>query len=326
MIYSAFGLTIAASRTIPGLVPDTRRRTIDVRIRLDSAWPQAHWLSQDLWYTDDFEQGTEPDLRVWTDAGRHFRFRYEDGVEFTVNRAGTDVWAGWPDTSTLEDASTYLLGPVLGFVLRLRGVVCLHASAVAVGDRAVLIAGPPGAGKSTAAAAFWQMGHAILTDDVAPIVEADGVPFAQPAYPQLRLWPDSVTALCGSVEALPRLTPGWDKRALDLRAGGGGFYGEKLSIGAIYVLDEVSAGRAAGIETLAGRERVLALVANSYTGYLLDAAMRADELAFLTRLAGSVPVRRLVPAADAARPERVCEQILDDCEALGCTASPTTAR
>jgi hypothetical protein len=40
----------------------------------------------------------------------------------------------------------YLLGSVLAFVLRLRGLVPLHASAVVIGDRAVLFAGSAGAG------------------------------------------------------------------------------------------------------------------------------------------------------------------------------------
>ncbi len=35
-----------------------------------------------------------------------------------------------------------LLGLILGFVLRLRGVTCLHASAIAVRDRAIALLGP----------------------------------------------------------------------------------------------------------------------------------------------------------------------------------------
>ena len=55
-------------------------------------------------------------------------FVYADGTHFVVNQEGTTIWAGWPTTSTLEATFIYLLGPILGFVLRLRGVVSLHAS------------------------------------------------------------------------------------------------------------------------------------------------------------------------------------------------------
>ncbi len=324
MIYSAFGLTVSTSSAVPGLEPLATAPAADVQIWLDGRWPDIDALRESLCYTGDFENGATPEVRVWSVAGQYFRFRYYDGVQFVVDRAGTEVWASWPATSTLEDAATYLLGPVLGFLLRLRGVVCLHASAVAVDDRAVLLAGPPEAGKSTAAAAFWRIGHAILTDDVAPIVDVAGLPHVQPAYPQLRLWPEAVEDFYGSAEALPKLTPTWEKRALDLRAGHGGFQLQRLPLAGIYVLEDRSSGRDAVIESLSGRASILALLANSYTGYLLDPPMRANELAFLTRIAARVPVRRLVRSAD--RPQRLCERILDDCEALGCTASPITAR
>ena len=48
------------------------------------------------------------------------------------------------------------------------------------------------------------------------LVEYDGRVHVQPAYPQLRLWPDSVAMLYGAPDVLPPLTPTWDKRALAL--------------------------------------------------------------------------------------------------------------
>ena len=42
----------------------------------------------------------------------------------------------------------------MGFVMLLRGIVCLHASAIAIDDEAIALLGPAGSGKSTTAAAF----------------------------------------------------------------------------------------------------------------------------------------------------------------------------
>ena len=64
-------------------------------------------------------------------------------------------------------------------------------------DRAAVLAGPPGAGKSTLAAAFARFGYAVLSDDVAVLEQLEGALHVQPAYPQLRLWPDSVALLFG---------------------------------------------------------------------------------------------------------------------------------
>jgi hypothetical protein len=251
---------------------------------------------------------------------------YGDGTRFLVNRRGSEIWATWPDSLTLDDTLTYLLGPVLGFVLRLRGITCLHASAVAVGDRAIALMGPASAGKSTTAAAFAQMGFPVLADDIVALSERDEIFEVQPAYPQLRLWPESVVRFYGAADALPRLTPTWDKRALDLTQNGCRFLEQALPLAAIYLLAERSTDVAPRTEGLAGREALLTLVANTYVGYLLDAAMRGQEFASLARLVSGVQVRRIVPADDLAQVTRLCACILDDCEALGCTASPTMAR
>ncbi len=52
--------------------------------------------------------------------GTYFRFQYTDGTEFVIDRRGGRIWATWSAAGTVEDMATYLLGPVLGFVLRLR--------------------------------------------------------------------------------------------------------------------------------------------------------------------------------------------------------------
>ena len=171
-------------------------------------------------------------------GGGYYRLLYSDGTEFIVDRTGTRIWATWPDTLTLEDMATYLLGPVLGFVLRLRGITCLHASAVAIGDQAIAFLGTAGAGKSTAAVAFAERGYPALSDDVAALSDQEHTFFVQPGYPLLRLWPSTIATLYGPMDTLPRLTPTWDKRYLDLTQNGYRFQQEPLPLAAIYILDE----------------------------------------------------------------------------------------
>src|SRR5262249_22183040 len=146
---------------------------------------------------------------------------------------------------TLEDTATYLLGPVLGFILRLRGVTCLHASAVAICDQAIAILGPAGAGKSTTAASFARAGYKVLTDDIVALDERGDAFLVQPAYPRVRLWSESVNALFGTEDALPLLTPTWDKRYLDLQANISCFQEHPLPLAAIYLLDKRSSDPAA---------------------------------------------------------------------------------
>lgn len=252
------------------------------------------------------------------DAGC-FEFVYSDGARFGVEDQGREVWADWPDGYTFEDAATYLMGPILGFVLRVQGVTPLHASVVAVDDRAVAIVGSPGTGKSTTAAAFACLGYPVLSDDIGSLTDGQHGFLIQPGYPRVNLWPDSVRLLFGSEDTLPRVTPTWDKRFLTLDQSRYHFRERPSPLAAVYVLTEPQAGRTRlQFEQLAGWHAVQTLLANTYVNYLLDAQMRRREFELLCRLVTSVPVRRVARRAD---PFGLCEAVAADVRELVTPAS-----
>ena len=266
-------------------------------------------------YTDD---SGEPILKIWNLAqGKFLRLAYPDGMQFWMDREGTKIWAVWPATSSLEDAASYFLGPVLGLVLRLRGVTCLHASAVEIHGRAAVFPGQEGAGKSTTAAALARRGHAVLSDDVVALAERDGAFFVLPAYPYLSLWADSVKMLYGAEEALPAFSPNFDKRMLSLASNHLRFEEQALPLGAVFLLGERSSEeRAPWIETLDLRESLVSLVVNSYATNLLESEMREREFLLLGRMAAAVPVRRLHAHEDAQRLDALCQLVEDTFEDL----------
>ncbi len=59
-----------------------------------------------------------------------------------------------------------LLGLVISLVLERRKLLCLHASAVNVAGRAVVLLGDKWAGKSTTSPAMQKSGHLPITDDL----------------------------------------------------------------------------------------------------------------------------------------------------------------
>jgi len=70
-----------------------------------------------------------------------------------------------------------------------RGDLPLHAAAIEIGDRAVLLAAPGRFGKTTLAAAFLARGHRVLSEDLAclrPGVEGDPVIIPGPAVLRVR--------------------------------------------------------------------------------------------------------------------------------------------
>jgi len=312
-----YGLRLAANLALPGLPLQLQSDEFDVRIWLKdwTTFPTAFSESIEIFYTSPHDGADgQPNLRVGLlPGGEYFAFFYGDGVRFAVERGGREVWADWPEHYSLEDACTYLIGPVIGFVLRLRGVTCLHASAIAVGEQAIALVGFPGAGKSTTAAAFAHCGYSVIADDVVALVEDRENFLVPPGYPRVNLWPDSVRALCGSEEALPQITPTWDKRYLALGDNGLGFAAKPLPLGAIYFLCERETGLAAPVvEEFAGGDALAALVGNTYVNYLLDRDMRSREFDVLSRLVAGVPIRRVRPPADPSAVFDLCEAIAAD--------------
>jgi len=308
-----YGLGIVANEIIPG-VPAAPIASDDVRITFSSlpSWLYEVSTNQVETYVADYnDECGNPVLRMFSVLeGKYFRFSYADETEFLVDQAGTEIWAKWAAPLTLEDTATYLLGPVMGFVMLLRGVVCLHASAIAVGDKAIALLGPAGSGKSTTAAAFSDRGYSVLAEDVVTLDDRGNHFLVRPGYPCIRLWPASVKALYGSESHLPKLTPNWDKCYLDLKEQ---FHTDPLPLAAIYQLGERRQDtKAPFVDSLDRSEGLLSLIANTYATKLMDKQMRAREFELLTRVLNNVPLRRVTPHADPARIPDLCDTILND--------------
>lgn len=281
-------------------------------------------LPKTLRYTSDFlDESGNPALKIWTvDDGKFLRMAYSDGTDFWFDSKLQTIWVEWAENLSLDNALSYLLGPVLGVLLRLRGVVCLHGSAVAIEDSTVVFIGAPGAGKSTTAAAFARRGFAVLADDIAALDERSGVFWVLPGYPRVNLWPSSVQLLYGSAETLPVIeasgpnVEGPEKRFLALGTEGEArFEPRPLPLRAIYVLQPAEAEdtvEGTTITVVSKQTAVMALVANAYGTNVLDAQQRGKEFEMLTRLVESVPVRDVYARQKGLTLDALCELIRKD--------------
>ncbi len=324
VLYTVFGLLLQSNLRIPGLTPEpASSKSPEVEIHLGvspSSTDGAPIEPEELTYVSShLAESGESALRIWKTANAGLlHLDYFDGTQFWLDPIGTSVWAAWPATQSVEDVATYLLGPVLGLLLRLRGIPCLHASAVAFDDSAVAFVGSEGRGKSTTAAALASRGHAVISDDIVALLEREGSFIVLPAYPYLSLWPESVKMLYGPEKKLPSFSSNYDKRQLLLEENCLRFQGRQMPLGAVFLLGERVADPAAPfIETLPTGEVLIALVANSYATNLLDKNMRAREFELLGHLVTTVPVWRLRPHEDGSRIGRLCDLIDEKCRELG---------
>ncbi|HTS13042.1 MAG TPA: hypothetical protein VMH00_13060 [Candidatus Limnocylindrales bacterium] len=319
--YRIFGLCVSSNEAIPGLEPSAPiAEASDVEIHLGSL-PHAHEALRDsreilIYRSRWHDEAGRPELQMWRLAESGLlRIDCVDGTQFWIDGDAQHLWATWPQTLTLEDAASYLLGPILGILLRFRGITCLHASAVAFGDLAAAFVGPPGSGKSTTAAAFVQRGHAVLSDDIVALVERRNLFCAVPSYPHISLWPESVGMLFGDSDALPHFTPDWEKRRLALR-GNYRFETRELPLAAIYLLGPRTSISVPRIEPLDTRTALMALLPETYATNILDAQMRASEFEVLGRLVNGIPIRRLSARDESAGLQLLCDHVLADFRTL----------
>jgi len=167
---TAFGIALSIDPriSIPGLGQSTGSDTADreSQIRLDDdgeldrrwqALTAAPTRARELRFGEtlllsvDFAEAAG--YLLWTrDFGRVLIS--PDGLELLCE----------PDPAN-EDWASILAAQALPLAATIRGLEVFHASGIVLEDRALLISGPPGAGKSSLAAALVRAGGRLLSDD-----------------------------------------------------------------------------------------------------------------------------------------------------------------
>jgi hypothetical protein len=250
--YPAHSLDIHVALPSPELVAGERENEINIHYgRVDSL--SSETLEKGWGH---FSPAPQEDCLFW------------QGVGSFLVRGGTDVVI---DPSPLVDEKTlgrFVLGPVLAVLLRQRGYLLLHASAVAVAEKAVLFAGSSGWGKSTMAAALHAREHSLVSDDMAVLRVEEDPPVVFPSFPQLKLWPEVLLSLGEDPEKLPRWNPDLEKR---VRSACQELSSTPLPVERIYVLDE---GKATELLPLSPQEAFVKLVRHTYgSDYGMQTAM-----------------------------------------------------
>lgn len=111
-----------------------------------------------------------------------------DGLaELVLDPSGRRAWLTATPSFRPVDLAGLFLGWLQRWALSLRGRPPLHAAALAIGGRAVLLGGPAGAGKSTSCEALRRRGARVLADDLAALEVAPGEIRVHPGLPEVRL-------------------------------------------------------------------------------------------------------------------------------------------
>jgi hypothetical protein len=244
--YRAFGLRLQSALPLPELHPDDASRPGDVAIRLAPAPPpDAPEILIDVRANAQC---------FWMDVPRVGRFLVRDGREIVVE----------PEPEVPDgDVRAYLLGSVMGALLHQRGLLPLHASAVAVDGRAVAFIAPAGRGKSTMAMHLQHRGHRVICDDICAVEVAGRSARLWPGLRNLKLWRASLGAIAKTPDGLEPVLADMDKYRVPVEAPADD---RALDLAAVVLLDW---GDEPGLVALPGAEAVGALIANTFRGQLV---------------------------------------------------------
>jgi hypothetical protein len=206
-LYRAFDLIIHSEIFLPELVSLSDEGTLAPDVRVIRSVLEFPPLEQTAIHRRGVmaRSGSAPDGSIYMQWEGIAGFRAIGGHTLQVH-SYTD------DPGLL---SLFTISEALGCILFQRGMLLLHASSVQVGEEAFCFMGEPGAGKSTTASAFVKHGARLLSDDLTAISFGQhNQPYVVPAYPQLKIWENTVQGLKFDLTRLSPVSEGINKFAL----------------------------------------------------------------------------------------------------------------
>lgn len=304
--YQLYGLAIQSPLPLPCARSGSHFRP-DVRLKAGNEKRFARLLAEIGPPQDWFRCRRLPDGTTYV--------QWTGLFDFLISSDGRTIEYRQQEQVTVDSFSVYLLGQILSFSLLARGVESLHGTVVLVDGEAVAFLGDCGYGKSTLGAAMLARRFPVLTDDLVVLEERDGAWTVHPGMPRIKLFPAVARALLGSDAGGTPMNPGTSK--LVFRLGAEQAARRPVPLKALYVLSEPSAPGTRGpagvrIEALSGRDAFLEVIRAAFNLLVLDPRRMANQFAFATRLAGSVPLRRLTYPRRLSALPAVCDALLAD--------------
>lgn len=264
--YTAYGLCIHSELALSGLPPGGDVPDITIRmgaVEREGAGAQA--------------KGGGP---LYGTISGEVHFIAEEGKRLTVSPTGS---------VDDEELQSYLLGVLMSVMMRQRGMLVLHACAVARNGFAVGFVGDSGWGKSTIAHYLCDHGFAILNDDVMVVDLDREVPHVLPGPNHIKLRPGASLTLGNELSHLPQLHARSTKRVA--RAA------QRLStpvpLRDLYVLEREFVGETYA-ERMSGHRAVMELVRHTRMTHIFDDEIhRKRHLRQCVELVSDVPVFKL---------------------------------
>lgn len=195
--YTIFGVCVESDHPLPELLPNT----IDTpRLRVQALPPQEsieeapHEIRR--WDTRDGQT-----VRIAAKHRGGYLLRFPGNADFLISADCAEIRYRCEHGLAGLGFRHALLDQVIPRTLAQGGHLVLHSSAVCVAAGAICLIGGSGRGKSTLATAFQSRDAHLLADDSVLLDLDPGGITCVPAYPGVRLWPDSAATLAHAIQS-----------------------------------------------------------------------------------------------------------------------------
>ncbi|MCO7124219.1 aldolase [Sporolactobacillus shoreicorticis] len=224
-MYRAFDFTISSSLVFPELCPAHKSVDADLFIEFDDLKPLWDEKTAKNYH---FVANSHSVMFQIPSTGI---FQITDGRKIIISPfSGADNGA----------IRLFVLGSCLGVALLQRKIFPLHGSSVVINGKAYAFIGESGAGKSTLASEFIKLGYSMLGDDVTALTfSEESVPVVTPAYPQQKLWKDTLQAFG---EETSRFNPLFDRQTKFSVPARDCFENHTMELAGIFALTKVDHG------------------------------------------------------------------------------------
>ncbi len=275
--YRAYNLIIGSELALPELMPIAASASAEVIIRYGQL-------------TLPNLSATQTQCRVSLAKAQAFLHWPSVGTFLVQN--GTEIVLDLLPNVEESVVRLFLLGAGLGMLLYQRGLFVLHASAISVDGVVIAFMGDKGWGKSTTAGILHKRGYKLFSDDVTAIDLSNPYqPMVLPGYSQIKLWPESATALGNNPETLSRLHPQLEKRDFQPQDA---LASAAQPLKQIYLL---GMGEELAIEPLSSQQALIALMQNWYCArfgvQIFQITNKTQHFVVCTNLIKKIPIFHL---------------------------------
>lgn len=200
-----------------------------------------------------------------------------------------------------------LTGVVMAVLLALSGRTVLHGAALAVNDRAIVLLGDSGQGKSTLAAALVACGGALLTDDVVRLVPGATGYHATAGVPRLSLGSEARGRLLARLPGATAHADRHDRAKTLVEVPGAAL---EVPVSAIVVLAPFGDPAAGPALTSLGPVAASVAIARNIYGKAWVRPLDKAHLADCAALAAAVPTWRLDRPRSLDRLDHACDMLI----------------